>query len=128
MSGYRARMSVSRSATKRGGGGARCSASASDMLEKQCSGSARGGSFQARDHLSAARERYVEVRDEPHPILPTFRVAQNAFRFARRGETRRAHRQIDVDEDEVRLRHRAAEAPDPLHAFRDRFRAAMVFL
>src|SRR5207302_7053142 len=109
MSGYRARMSVSRSATKRGGGGAGCSASASD-IQKQCSGSARGGPFQARDHFRGARERYVEVRDEPHAVLPTLRVAEYAFHLARRGKADGARWQVHVDEQEVRLRRRAAQS------------------
>src|SRR5438105_15571192 len=125
MSGYRARMSVSRSATKRGGGGAGCSASASD-IQRQCTGSARGGPFQARDDLRGARERYVEVRDEPHAVLPTLRVAEHSFRLARGGEAGGARGQVHVDEEQVRLGHRAAQSTDALHAFRDGLRAAVI--
>src|SRR5437763_16091452 len=121
-------MSVSRSATKRGGGGAGCSASASDILAKQCSGSARGGPFQARDHIAHARERYVEVRDEPHAVLPTLGVAEHAFRLAPGSECHGAHRELDVHEQEVRLGRGAAQAANALHAFRERLRAAVVLL
>src|SRR5437868_12376632 len=118
-------MSVSRSATKRGGGGAGCSASASD-IHRQCTGSARGGPFQARDDFARARDRYVEVRDEPHAVLPTLRVAQQSFRLASGGESSGAHRQVEVDEEQVRLGRSAAQPADRLYSFRDHVRAAVI--
>src|SRR5712692_9598747 len=127
MSGYRARMRVSRSTTKRGGGGAGCSASASDIAAS-VKRSARGGPFQARDRLAGARERYVEVGDEADAVLPTLRVAEQAFGLARGGEGYGAHREIDVDEQEIRLGHRAAQSPDALHSFGDRLGAAVVLV
>src|SRR5215510_13260599 len=127
MSGYRARISVSRSATKRGGGGAGCSASASD-IRGSVAVLARGSPFQARDRLSRARQRYVEVGDEANAVPPALRIAEEPLGLAGGGKGHRSHRQVHVDEEHVGLGHGAAQAADPLHPFADGLRAAMVLL
>src|SRR3954471_7937451 len=68
----------------------------------------------ARYRLGDRARRYVEVCDEPDALLAAFRVEENPFCTPGFRERPRPGPQVDVDEEEVGLGHRATEPTDRL--------------
>src|SRR2546423_5669511 len=67
-----------------------------------------------RHGLGDGTGRYVEVRDEPDALLAAFRVEEDALGAACLGKRSCAGAEVDIDEEQIRLRHGAAQTTDRL--------------
>src|SRR5205823_10664328 len=81
----------------------------------------------AGDRLRNRTRRYVEVGDEPDPLLAAFGVEEDPFGASRLGKGARPGANLDVDEEEVRLRHGAAQPADRLQLLGEPAGALVVF-